>query len=240
MAELSSVVSEETGKSIHEAPPQLVAALFENHLEEEVLLAASPDPTDHSLPLPARSARARDLLATLCPSPSPPSEAEIDAYIAQHHSGQSTTERILLRQLILPDLPTARTAIDRIRRGEAFASVSKDLSRAPNAAEGGMLGWVERGQLPPEFEAAVFGLGPGDLSQPVESNAGWHVFQVVDRRTGIGPNDPQLRARVRMLLASRAAERSRTLCLQRLAARVGVHVNCEGVSFPCRNPFEEK
>ena len=234
------MVGDETGKPIQEAPPELVAALFETHLEEEVLLAASQNPADHTLPLGARSARARELLGTLCPPPPKPSEAEVDAYLTQHRDQETAKERVLLRQLILPDLPTAKTARDRIRRGEDFATVSKELSRAPNAADGGMIGWVERGQLPPEFEAAVFGLAPGDVSEPVASNAGWHLFQIVDRRSGTSPDDPQLRAKTRALLASRAAERSRRACLSRLAAQVGVHVNCEGASFPCRNPFEEK
>ncbi len=234
------MVGDETGKPIDEAPPDLVAALFETHLEEEVLLAASPDPADRSLPLAARSARARELLGTLCPPPPAVSEAEVDASIVQHRPEATTRERVLLRQLILPDLPTAKAARDRVHRGEDFVKVSKELSRAPNAADGGMIGWVERGQLPPEFEAAVFGLAPGDVSEPVASNAGWHLFQIVDRRTGSSADDPQLRARTRAMLASRAADRSRTACLSRLAAQVGVHVNCEGASFPCRNPFEEK
>jgi parvulin-like peptidyl-prolyl isomerase len=97
---------------------------------------------------------------------------------------------------------------------------------------------VERGQLPPEFEAAVFGLTAGEVSDPVPSNAGWHVFQVMERHAaGAGPDTP-VRDRVRGQLAAEAAEAARSACLRELAARVGVRVDCAGASFPCRNPFE--
>jgi hypothetical protein len=121
---------------------------------------------------------------------------------------------------------------------EDFLAVSKALSRAPNAASGGLLGWVEPGQLPPEFEAAVFGLNVGELSDPVPSNAGWHVFQVMERHAAGAPPDTSVRDHVRGQLAAEAAEAARRSCLRRLATRVGVRVDCAGVSFPCTNPFE--
>ena len=102
-----------------------------------------------------------------------------------------------------------------------------------------MLGWVERGQLPPEFEAAVFGLAPGELSEPVASNAGWHVFQVIERQSP-GDAKADLRQQATAELAAQAAEKQRRACLRELGARVGVRVECEGAPFPCRNPFEER
>lgn len=70
------------------------------------------------------------------------------------------------------------------------------------------------------------------------SNAGWHVFQVMERRAGGGPPDAEMRERVRAQLAAQATEAARQACLRELAARVGVRVDCAGASFPCRNPFE--
>jgi parvulin-like peptidyl-prolyl isomerase len=92
--------------------------------------------------------------------------------------------------------------------------------------------------LPPEFEAAVAGLAPGDVSEPVPSNAGWHVFQVMERHTAGDRPDAAVRERVRARLAAGAAEAAQKVCLAELAARVGVQVNCAGAAFPCRDPFE--
>jgi hypothetical protein len=237
VSDLASTVMAQTGKTIDQVAPEVVSALFENRLEEEVVLAASPDADDWELPSALRSARARELLASLCPVPPQPSAAEIEDYMA-HHPAATSAERILVRQLILPDEETARQARGRVSRGEDFVALSHELSRAPNADDGGVIGWVEKGQLPPEFEAVVFGLAPGQTSEPVASNAGWHVFQVV-QRVPPGTPDAALRERTRAELAARVAEASRRACVHRLAAKVGVEVQCEGAHFPCRNPFEE-
>jgi hypothetical protein len=234
----SSFVLSQTGRGLQEVSPELAGALFERYLEEEVILAAAATPGASDLTPTARTARARELLVSLCPPPPRPSEAQVDAYLAQHPEPGGDGERLRLRQLILPDQATAQVARDRIRAGEDFLAVSRALSRAPNAATGGLLGWVERGQLPPEFQAAVFGLAAGELSDPVPSNAGWHVFQVMERHApGTGP-DASARDRVRRQLTAEAAETARRACLRNLARRVGVRVDCAGASFPCTNPFE--
>jgi len=236
----SSFVVAQTARTLPEVSPELAAALFERYLEEEVVLTASPVHGDYDLTPTARTARVRELLVSLCPPPPQPPEAQVDTYLAQHPELAGSGERLRLRQLILPDQATAQVARDRVRGGEDFLTVSRALSRAPNAASGGLLGWVERGQLPPEFEAAVFGLAAGELSEPVPSNAGWHVFQVMERHTaGEGP-DASVRDRVRGQLAAEAAETARVACQRNLAAKVGVRVDCAGASFPCRNPFEGK
>ncbi|HVN75370.1 MAG TPA: peptidylprolyl isomerase [Thermoanaerobaculaceae bacterium] len=237
---LSAFVISQTGRPLSEVSPDLAAALFERYLDEEVVLAASPTPGDRDLTPTARSARVRDLSAALCPPPPSPSEAQLDAYLVAHPEMASGGDRVKLRQLILPDQVTARSARDRARSGDDWATLSRELSRAPNAGGGGVLGWVERGQLPPEFEAAVFGLSKGDVSEPVPSNAGWHLFQVMERRRpGEGP-DPELRERARIQLTAEQADANQRTCLQTLAAKVGVRVECADASFPCRDPFEVK
>jgi len=236
--QLNAFVTAQAGRAAAEVTPDLTGALFGRLLEEEVLLAASPSPDDHDLSPAARTAHARDLMASLCPLPPRPTEAQVDAYLAAHPELAGGADRIKLRQLVLPDQATARAARERIRAGEDFVALSRELSRAPNAADGGLLGWVDRGQLPPEFEAAVAGLAPGDVSEPVPSNAGWHVFQVMERHTAGDRPDAAVRERVRARLAAGAAEAAQKVCLAELAARVGVQVNCAGAAFPCRNPFE--
>ncbi len=235
--QFSSYVATQSGRDLAEVSPELAGALFERYLEDEVLFASSPPPRPSELTPAARGARARELLLSLCPPAPTPSDAEVDAYLGNHPE-LAGGEKVRLRQLILPDQATGQLARDRVRGGEDFLAVSRELSRAPNAATGGLIGWMERGQLPPEFEAAVFGLAAGEVSDPVPSNAGWHVFQVMERRPAGSPPDASVRDRARADLAAAAAEVSRHACLSELAAKVGVKVYCGGVAFPCRNPFE--
>lgn len=238
LADLTAVVESQTGRPAAEAPPELVASLFEGMLEEEVVLAASGVPPDAEMTPASRTARVREALSRLCPPPPLPSAADVDAFLARSSADEPSGERLHLRQLLLPDQAAARAARERLRSGEDFAEVSRQMSRAPNASEGGVLGWVGAGQLPPEFEAAVFGLAVGGISEPIASTAGWHVFQVTDRRAAGSGADPARRERARAELAAQKAEASRQSCLRALAARVGVKAPCKDATFPCRNPFE--
>jgi len=238
VAQVEDYLRRETGREPNALAPALAEALLERYLTEEVLLASGEGTPLGNLSGEARSAAVRQRLQQLCPPPPPPSDDALAAHAAQQFTGPASGERLLLRQLILPDAAAARTARERVLSNEAFEDVSRAVSRAPNAATGGMLGWVERGQLPPEFEAAVASLPVGGVSAPVASDAGWHVFQVVERRTG-APADED-RQRARLTLAARQAEAAQRACLARLAAALEIHVDCRDATFPCRNPFAEK
>lgn len=238
VAQVEEYLRAQTGRDPATLRPELAFSLLEVYLTEEVLLAAGPQPAPLSLPDEERTALARRRLAELCPPPAPSTAAEVAAHAAAQVAPGTAGERLLLRQLILPDAAAARSARERLLRNEEFGEVSRALSRAPNAATGGMLGWVERGQLPPEFEAAVASLPAGGISAPVASDAGWHVFQVLERRMGV--SEEELRERSQQALAARATQVAQSECVARLAAALAIEVDCRKVPFPCRNPFEEK
>lgn len=72
---------------------------------------------------------------------------------------------------------------ERILSGESFAELAEEYSEDPGSAvQGGELGFMERGQLVPEYEATALQMQPGELSQPVESEYGFHLIQLIERR----------------------------------------------------------
>lgn len=71
----------------------------------------------------------------------------------------------------------------RIKAGEDFAVLAKEFSSdLGSAAQGGNLGYRERGELVPEYEAASFALKPMEISEPIESEYGFHLIQLLERR----------------------------------------------------------
>lgn len=72
---------------------------------------------------------------------------------------------------------------ERVLRGDKFAMLARLYSDDPgSASKGGDLGFVDRGTLYPEFEAAAFNLKSGELSQVVKTQAGYHIIQMIERR----------------------------------------------------------
>jgi len=72
---------------------------------------------------------------------------------------------------------------ERLVNGGDFAQLAKVHSEDGSASRGGDLGWVNPGDLVPEFEQAMNALKPGEISEPVKSPFGWHLIQVLERRT---------------------------------------------------------
>ncbi|MEI8377458.1 MAG: peptidylprolyl isomerase [bacterium] len=69
-----------------------------------------------------------------------------------------------------------------IENGRNFAAVAQEYSICPSASEGGDLGYFSRGMMVPPFEKAAFSLPVGEVSQPVETEFGWHLILITDKK----------------------------------------------------------
>ena len=126
---------------------------------------------------------------------------------------QTNARHILVR----PDeLTTPEDALRRLQQlrmriegGDDFAELAKAHSAdTMSAAEGGDLGWVNPGDLVPEFENVMDSLQPGATSQPFRSQFGFHIVQVLDRREHDSTEDIK-RARAREAIRRRKLEEAR-------------------------------
>ncbi|MNK94740.1 Chaperone SurA precursor [compost metagenome] len=99
---------------------------------------------------------------------------------------QTQVRHILVRTG--PNMPEAEarrqmtTMRDRLTHGGDFADFARRFSQDGSAQQGGDLGWVSSGELVPEFEQAMNRLRPGEISEPVVTQFGVHLIQVMDRR----------------------------------------------------------
>ncbi len=96
-------------------------------------------------------------------------------------------EQVHARHILVDKEEDARAALERIRKGEDFAAVAREVSTDTSTREnGGDLGWFPRGQMVEEFETAAFALQPGQVSDVVQTAFGFHIIKVEER----DPNRP--------------------------------------------------
>jgi peptidyl-prolyl cis-trans isomerase SurA len=93
----------------------------------------------------------------------------------------------------------AEQAAGEVKGGAPFARVAAAYSDAPDALQGGAIGWRNHQRLPEIFADALAKMNPGEVSAPLRSPAGFHIVQLVDRR-GAGAEAPVVQTRLRHIL----------------------------------------
>ena len=141
-----------------------------------------------------------------------------------------STEQVVVTQtktrhiLIQPDeLTTPEDALRRLQQlkiriegGDDFSELARAHSVDPmSAAQGGDLGWVNPGDLVPEFQRVMDSLEPGATSEPFRTQFGYHVVQVLDRREHDSTEDIK-RARAREAIRRRKLDEARTDWLRQM------------------------
>ncbi len=92
-------------------------------------------------------------------------------------------EQVWARHILVDDEGTAQAVLARLKAGEDFGEVAKEVSKDPGSgANGGDLGWFAKGAMVAPFEEAAFKLKPGQISDPVKSDFGYHIIQVIARQ----------------------------------------------------------
>ena len=123
---------------------------------------------------------------------------------------QTLARHILMRPSELMPEPEVLRRLKQIRErvvsGQAdFADMARQYSVDGSAGRGGDLGWVYPGDTVPVFERAMLALKPGQISEPVRTEFGYHLIQVLDRRTDAASPE-RLRAAARQALRDRRTQ----------------------------------
>ncbi|MFM7067201.1 MAG: peptidylprolyl isomerase [Gammaproteobacteria bacterium] len=133
---------------------------------------------------------------------------------------QTHARHILVKPNELQDDATVRGKLADIRAkvlaGDDFAAIAAAVSEDPGSGkDGGDLGWASPGMFVPEFETEMGKLKDGEISEPFQSPYGWHIIQVLGRRTQDTSSEERRRQAIEQLRASKAEEETE-LWLRRL------------------------
>ncbi|WP_339196036.1 peptidylprolyl isomerase [Solibacillus sp. FSL R5-0449] len=104
-------------------------------------------------------------------------DEEIEKYYNQ------ASQELNARHILVEDEETAKEIKAKLDAGEDFAELAKEFSTDPGSgAQGGDLGWFTVGTMVPEFNDAAYALEVDEISEPVQSEHGFHIIQVTEKR----------------------------------------------------------
>jgi peptidyl-prolyl cis-trans isomerase C len=113
-------------------------------------------------------------------------------------------QEVHARHILVATEDEAKAIEAELKKGADFATLAKEKSKDPGAAEGGDLGDFTKDQMVPEFSEAAFKLDKGQISDPVHTQFGWHIIKVEDKRTKPTPTFDEVKTQIENYVAHRA------------------------------------
>jgi foldase protein PrsA len=111
------------------------------------------------------------------------SDKQIADYFAKNHTTLDKPEQIRAKHILVADPKTAATVEEQLKSGADFAALAKKYSTDPSSKDkGGELGFFQKGQMVPAFQAAAFTQKIGVVGPPVKSPFGYHIIVVEERK----------------------------------------------------------
>lgn len=112
------------------------------------------------------------------------SSTDARAYYDQNIASKPPDKEVKARHILVKSREEAIDIYERIAHGADFGKMASEFSTDPGTKQqGGLLGYFGRGRMVPQFEEAAFKLEIGQVSDPVETQFGWHLIKIEDQRT---------------------------------------------------------
>ena len=131
-------------------------------------------------------------------------EEDVTAYYNKEIKNGPVEEEVRARHILLDNREAADAVVADLENGTDFAALAKERSKGPSGPSGGDLGYFSKQSMVPAFSDAAFKLAAGETSPPVQTQFGWHVIRVEDRRNLPVPPLDQVRDQIYQLLISEA------------------------------------
>lgn len=193
----------------------LFPGLVDQLIQQQLLADAAGDPspgTAYALVNERRSLLASEVLTEIASSSVTEDDVQA-AYDARFENAEDVQE-FNASHLLVETQEEAAAAKARIDEGAAFADVARDVSTGPTGPNGGNLGWFSAGAMVPPFEEAIMALAVGEVSEPFETQFGWHVATLNEKRVQALPTLEDMRSQI----ISELQEAAVTARLEELAA----------------------
>lgn len=109
-------------------------------------------------------------------------DKEFEAFLATDESLKQLEPELLVRQILVKTSSEASEILEKINTGLDFEMLAKEFSISSNAAEGGLMNWRKKSDMPSLFAEGLEGVDVGQVSSPLKSGAGLHILKVEEKR----------------------------------------------------------
>ena len=199
-------------------PPQMLYPMVLNQLIDRQALAAEArkqglenDPAVQAAIVQATNQALqngllrRDIAPTI-------TDAALQARYERDDKNKPGEPELHARHILVATEDEAKQIIAQLQKGGDFAAIAKQHSTEPGAAQsGGDLGWFKKGDMLPEFSAAAFATKPGQIDpNPVHTQYGWHVIQVLEARVAPPQTFDQAKDEIRQQLIQEGIQKAVT------------------------------
>jgi parvulin-like peptidyl-prolyl isomerase len=123
-------------------------------------------------------------------------DEEAERYYRANRREYRAESRVRVAQIVVRDRDRAEAILKRLKAGEDFDKVAREVSIGPEASRGGDLGYFARGVMPEAIDRVVFTLAKGKSSGVVQSPFGFHIFKLLGREEAGGRKFPEVKERV--------------------------------------------
>ena len=189
-------------------PPEVLFQGIIDQLTQQELLAQSLEDTPARVTTTLQNER-RSLLAgeviDVLSSDAVAEDALKAAYEAQYADADLGKE-YNAAHILVETQDEATALVEQLSNGADFAELAKEKSTGPSGPNGGDLGWFGTGAMVAPFEEAVVALSVGEVSQPVETQFGWHVILLKQDRIASAPSLDEVRADLSQRLQREAVD----------------------------------
>jgi peptidyl-prolyl cis-trans isomerase C len=161
-----------------------------------------------------------------------PSEQDTKTFYEQNKAQFSTPESIHLRHILVKTEKEAKDALDKIKKGQNFEDLAKKVSICPSKERGGDLDLLPRGSLLPEIENEGFKMEKGQIAGPIQTQFGFHVLMLEDKRPGEETSYDQARDYIMEQLKYQRQQENYEKVAESLRKQMNVKINLPAPAPP--------
>jgi len=206
-----AIAEEDFATELRGAPPEMKREQLIAYLTDVMLVAqaAEKDKLGEAIEFKRRQAIMRNklLMGLLLQkrSKAAATDEEMRKVYDDAVKQMSSEEEIRARHILVDDENEAKAIVEQLKGGADFATLAREKSKDQGSAtKGGDLDFLVKSELVPEFADVAFKMYPGQVSNPVKTQFGWHIIKLEDKRTKQPPEFDKVKDQIEAYLARKS------------------------------------